>query len=568
MIWKKSMWKKNCVTYLCLALTFLGGLFLRFYKLDSSFLGSDENNHVLSAARLYSSPLFELSKRNFFLRLFDFEHGYVTLLLPYLTMRLFSYLLIPLNEAGCRFISALVGSLSIIVMYFMSYQFTGDGRTSLLSALMLSILPVHVSVTRNMAANEGFSVFFGMLLFLFFVKYFRDQQNTSNMLLAFALLALYIGSDNTFPVTLLMLFYMGILIDQEKHSANDNILIRAKRVISSLLKPRLMLLPCVILTIYILAYASAIIFGLDTGFIMRTLSKKPVLGFYGARIAWMSRFNFGLGLTIASLLALIASILQFRKFQIERLWLIWSLIQIIPIILLYGHQLEAGHMAHITIPLIMLVSSFAIQLFEKYHSMIGRALLGTICLAIIIESCITLLAVTFRVDPFALKLPIRYGSVVSDRGLKTAGYFIRHHPVGGKMLARNGRQVYYSNVFSYRENALYYFGIVYYSHLRDLSPDLDIVVTGVDDGGVANTIGSRGKAHRIINQFLQRYQYHKVAEIRTDGKVVMEIFSRKPSGLIIMDTEKYDRLFDQEFANLAVLSQALSGYDVDVSLGW
>ena len=195
------MWEKqNRVTYFCLALIFLGGLFLRFYKLDSSFIGSDENNHVLSAARLYSSPLFELSKRNFFLRLFDFEHGYVTLLLPYFAMRLFSILSIPLNEAGCRFISALVGSLSIVAMYFMSYQSTGDRRISLLSALMLSILPVHVSVTRNMAANEGFSIFFGILLFLSFAKYFRDQQSRRNELLASISLALYIGSDNTFPV--------------------------------------------------------------------------------------------------------------------------------------------------------------------------------------------------------------------------------------------------------------------------------------------------------------------------------------------------------------------------------
>lgn len=131
-----------------------------------------------------------------------------------------SYLLIPsvaafgLNEIGVRFPSALLGTLTVLVTYFLTLKLLGNKKIALFSSFFLAISPWHLQFSRY--DHEAiFMVFFAILGVTIFL---HSSKNLRLLIASTALFGLalnsYQGAKIWIPVllTVIVIFYhKGIL---------------------------------------------------------------------------------------------------------------------------------------------------------------------------------------------------------------------------------------------------------------------------------------------------------------------------------------------------------------------
>jgi len=151
---------------------------------------------------------------------------------------MYVYLLIPsisifgLNETATRLPPAILGTLSVVVLFILVYSFFGDLRLATISGIVLAISPWHIQFTRA-GADVGVSSFFVILGICLF---FRRRLTLS--LVAFVGSAYSYYADKFFSpliiLTLVIFFYKDLL-------KNSGAFIRALIVASLLILPILYL---------------------------------------------------------------------------------------------------------------------------------------------------------------------------------------------------------------------------------------------------------------------------------------------------------------------------------------
>ena len=157
-------------TKICLILIFLLAVALRFYQLGqvpSGFV-NDEAAFGYNAYSLIKTGKDEFGKA-WPIVFRSFGEGklpvYVYLTIP-------SILIFGLNEFAVRFPSALFGSLTVLLVYFLVKKFSKDKLWPLLSALALATMPWHIHFSRA-AFEANVSLFLITLAsLLFFQKRF------------------------------------------------------------------------------------------------------------------------------------------------------------------------------------------------------------------------------------------------------------------------------------------------------------------------------------------------------------------------------------------------------------
>ncbi|MCG2691566.1 glycosyltransferase family 39 protein, partial [Microgenomates group bacterium] len=157
-------------TKICLILIFLLAVALRFYQLGqvpSGFV-NDEAAFGYNAYSLLKTGKDEFGKA--WPTIFrSFGEGKLPVYV-YLTMP--SVLIFGLNEFAVRFPSALFGSLSVLLIYFLVKKFSKDKLWPLLTALVLATMPWHIHFSRA-AFEANVSLFLITLAsLLFFQKRF------------------------------------------------------------------------------------------------------------------------------------------------------------------------------------------------------------------------------------------------------------------------------------------------------------------------------------------------------------------------------------------------------------
>ncbi|MCR4264105.1 MAG: glycosyltransferase family 39 protein, partial [Candidatus Roizmanbacteria bacterium] len=170
------------------------GFILRFYELggnppglnwDEASLGYNAYSILKTGADEYGAP-WPLSIRSF--------DDYKPPLYVYLTIP--SVALFGLNAFSVRLVSALLGGLSVLVMYFLTREFLSDKNEDdtphilkhvpLVTALFLAISPWHLQFSR--AAYEGnVGLFFFMLGTYLFLYAVRTGKNYALSGVAFSL---------------------------------------------------------------------------------------------------------------------------------------------------------------------------------------------------------------------------------------------------------------------------------------------------------------------------------------------------------------------------------------------
>ena len=168
---------KNKTAFLLLGLIFVIGIFLRFYKLgqippsldwDEASIGYNAYTILRTAKDEYGNKL-PISIRSFN----DYKAS-VYVYLSTIPIALFG-----LNEFSVRFISALFGSLTVLLAYFLIKQllsldkrYKNNISIPLLTSFFLAISPWHIQFSR-VAFEANLSLFFfisGFLLLLLAVK--------------------------------------------------------------------------------------------------------------------------------------------------------------------------------------------------------------------------------------------------------------------------------------------------------------------------------------------------------------------------------------------------------------
>lgn len=150
---------------------FLGG-FLRFYKLgetpiglhrDEAFLGYNAYS-LLKTAKDMNGIVVPLHLKSFLYS----PAGYSYASIPFIAA-------FGLNAFSVRFASALFGTLTILVTYFLVKEFYKHGYLALLSALLLAVSPWHLNLSRT-ATENTLAVFFITLGTLLYLLWHKNQR--------------------------------------------------------------------------------------------------------------------------------------------------------------------------------------------------------------------------------------------------------------------------------------------------------------------------------------------------------------------------------------------------------
>lgn len=150
-------------TKLYLLIFFIIGFVLRLINVLNAPTGIDASGHALQAIGFISSGKLTIWSQS-------------TGLWHFLTD--LSYKLFGLNDFGARFFVLVFGSLSIIMIFFVTKEMFGR-KTGLIAAFLLAVSPFHISETiPEMDAMTLFFVLLGMFIFVRALK-----QNKKNLFL-------------------------------------------------------------------------------------------------------------------------------------------------------------------------------------------------------------------------------------------------------------------------------------------------------------------------------------------------------------------------------------------------
>jgi len=207
---------KKAATIIILILITVVGVFLRFYKLginppsldwDEASIGYNAFSILETGADEYGNK-FPLSIRSF--------DDYKPALYTYLTVP--SVKIFGLNEFAVRFPAALLGSLTILFVYFLtkeiliSWERKRRISTSLIAAFFFAVSPWHLQFSR--AAFEGqIGLFFLISGLLFFFKALKNG-NFFYLSSIFFLLGLY--SYHSFRLLIPLLIFALLIIFWKK----------------------------------------------------------------------------------------------------------------------------------------------------------------------------------------------------------------------------------------------------------------------------------------------------------------------------------------------------------------
>lgn len=167
---------KNLKNYLLIFVIFVLGLVLRFYLLgsipvsmhrDEAYLSYNAYS-ILKTGHDISSNFLPVHLESF---LFS-PGGYSYFSIPFIAI-------FGLNEFSARFAGAFFGTLTIILIYFISLELFKENKNkqtiSLLSSFFLSIMPWHINLSR-VAVESTLVVFFVSLGVLLYLKYLKKRK--------------------------------------------------------------------------------------------------------------------------------------------------------------------------------------------------------------------------------------------------------------------------------------------------------------------------------------------------------------------------------------------------------
>ena len=184
-----------------------------FFRTGETFLSSDEvflfqNSLKPLTFFLNFSPEHYVAE---LFRFFNFNWGWVTLSVSAVSTFVLSLLGIPISEATINLPYIFVGVATVYLFYLFGSELRNT-RVGIISALILAIMPVHISTSRSIGLIGVVATFFFVLTLYLFLTYFKEKRNKN---FAFLSLGLYFVADFQFYGILPLIIILGLLVKEE-----------------------------------------------------------------------------------------------------------------------------------------------------------------------------------------------------------------------------------------------------------------------------------------------------------------------------------------------------------------
>jgi 4-amino-4-deoxy-L-arabinose transferase-like glycosyltransferase len=125
------------------------------------------------------------------------------------------YAIFGIKETVGYYLTAVLGSLSVPLVFLVSYLLTKNVKVGFFAALVLTLAPVHI-MWSSTAATEPVLAFFGLLSFMFVIMSAKAEQKDSFRMLALALAALAFAMQIKVDALMLLPIGVGLILFLDK----------------------------------------------------------------------------------------------------------------------------------------------------------------------------------------------------------------------------------------------------------------------------------------------------------------------------------------------------------------
>ncbi len=508
---------------------------IRIYKPEVFISDVDYSGHVVASLRLFSTSLFQIHKptANLFVQLFSFSHGYVTIGLPSLLYGLvFKLLKLPVTETNLVFINSLIGIVSILAFYRLAKELYNE-RVALWSALIYSLLPIHISLSRLHVGNQVFQSIFFFLSTTYLIRLLKTNA-LKNKIFYFVFICFLIGSDNVFPLAIFLQFTLIVLQNRK------NIFQTIKKVITPLyISLPLAVGPAVLYIMMDIIRVKKYGMNAPGGFLLRTLTKTGHFAFSPLQtLQWAGELIGPVCIFFIIIFCHKRILPTFRE-----KFLLFNII-LYTLFLSIGTNIERNYIFSIAGALVL----FTVQYLQN-----KRHILVLICLLTAVYS----LSVIYSL-PIGFPTTKTYGSIGwnetnNDSGVKTLGYLVRKGilPVGQTI---NDKVTKLDVCFDFL-GGWYYLGNYYF----DLpNQDLSAIKNKKDMLFVVQP-SSNDPASALVAEFVKNNNLSQVGEVRNGKVTLLSVYSFKNQPLKKYQVSEFNQKFDKEYGNIESLGKLYLG---------
>lgn len=549
-------WKNVSLARLGLPFALIFLYIARVLEPNVFMTGNDFPGHVLASLRLHETSFFPLIReslsdyyQSFPAQVLRFNHGYTTLLVPYIFYELFFNLFnLQLIEANLLYIHSFFGILSLISIYLFLREIS-DARIALWSVLVIGLTPLHIGLSR---VHVGTQIFQSATFFLscyLLIRLLKEDTSIRRILFGSSLL-LYLGSDNAFPIGFL-LFAMLIYFYSPKPSLKDFIS-QIRHVFFDLRVWPFFVFP----TLFYVAFdlMSYLRLGQDAGgYLLRLISKGDVDGV--ASMDLFKTFRWGIDLIgpafLLGIVGLFYQLLNPKRVRREHC-ILFSMFVLYSLIFTLSHHVERNYVFFLLVPTIFgLVITFI-----RLRSILFVALAAT-----------AFYSMNFIYSvPEYLNFGVNFGSVHkevlnNDYGIKALGYLVRNGDLdtGVSRSPRPGIDYPRLNIFLDYSASEYYLG----ERVHDW-PKIHFKEGALKNYKNALFVyrlkGSRSDANDFVLDFAKNQDLHLVADIRRNEQALLQIYSTQKEEFRSYQIEELNAKFDSKFATIDAIARIDLGH--------
>lgn len=441
------------------------GAYLRFTNIPETISGASSTplSSFFAGIRLYLLPWWNFTdwlRQNFFKSLVYPHHGWGDTIFYYPVVKIYSWLSIPLTEWNLFAASALLGTLTVVLVYHLVASLF-DAPVGLISATILALSPTHIFFTTQ-GNHLAVTIFLQVSSVLVYLLYLR-RRTWWTLFLAAVLLGIQAGCANFYYIAILLLLHF-CYVYEEQRSLKENVTSFRHSIFSW--QSILVWSPYIFMWIVNIHVYLRIGHQQDLtllGHVLNFSSTPP----HGVPISWvvtqtfkvidlafMIKSTFFPIYTVAFISALVLSLRHARRFTMRGFVWWWSLL--VAALIIYSIKRQGVQNAiHLLIPSSILIAAtisnglkITLQRLRSQDHSWGAHTYGPLVLVL-------MLVLTPGV--FAPKLPRFVGPLRFDsdayRGMKAAGSVLR--TLGSPKM----------NVFVLTTNAVAPFPFEYYSGL-------------------------------------------------------------------------------------------------------
>ena len=554
------------VTLPLIVLILVGAYGLRVVHPDLHMTGADMPGHILASMRLHLTSVLngfdELP--TFVFQIVQFNHGYTTILVPYLQYEiLFTGLGLPITETNLVFIHSFLGILSLLSIYYFAKLNFGY-RVAVATLLIMALVPVHIGLSRAHIGQMIIQIifFYSSLSFLF--KYIQERRQKWK-LLYFIATFLYIGSDNGFAIGLALQVLYAVFLYSGRPRCEKSVLIR-----ELYLSTYSAIFVGVPVLMYLGVAAASYGFGIEGGYIQRLFGKSDGLGFSPDPL---SVLRWSAQLIGPVMFFILVSLLLIKKSlinpQIRFLWIVFF----VYLILLSSAELQRSYVIYLAPPVVM-ISIFTLHIFRR----LSIVLITLTSAAMLMYSA----SVIYNV-PIGISTTKTYGSVNhlvenNDFGIKTIGYLVRTDIIDVSKISNITKQNTGRSKASFDaakdwfrpnynklglfldvELAEYYLGARIHNHvIRDIRGG---ELQNYDSFILAYIRDKDSDGNQYLLREVEKRDLNLIGLVTSGDHVLVELYSnRNVDNVGYYDVKMYNKAFDQRFGSLDDLPKTWLGH--------